>query len=234
MNRGQFRSLVESYVKYSGNQYISDAVDLNTLCNERLRAFSAETLCLYDDAITLTLTANTATYNFRDLSIVSKELVLPTHVVIDAYPLYNYQMRRGFASLDEVATYSPNYLTAGAAKPNRAILLPGNTLRLVAKPDQVYTNCYLPGFYFHPTISTLPSGDATSISIPEEFQRVAAIYTAIDLLLPTSTAQSDYEKIAVFDKRAAQQMMELKSRSASFFDGPGLRGMNREHPGLYL
>lgn len=235
MTRGAFRNLTLQLLKYSGQPYLDDTADINSVINNRLKKFTELTRCLYDDAITFTLAASSAIYSLRDTSVFSREVSEVQYVLIDGAPLYNLQAVRGPVSIDELMTVYPGYQTAACAKPFHYALRQPSSIRLFPAPDQVYSNCFVAGWYLHPNISTTAgSGDAVELSIPEEYVRTAAVFTAVELLIPTADGQTDYDRMAMLAKGAAEDMQLLRDRSAQKLQGPFIRGWKRGTRGGFL
>lgn len=226
MDRGSFRDLVTSITKFSGVAYAEDATQINRIINERLRKFSERTWCLYDDAVSFQTAAATGLYDLRGSSF-SRELIQIDKVFIEGRPLQDFQGCYGPVRLDELVAFYPSYLTQVPSRPVHFCHIPPKTIRLFPVPDASFSDCFVSGWYFPSPITLAASGDGIEIEIPEEFQRTAAYYTAASLLLPTSTGQADYEKMAVLSQEAAKEMQQLESRSRRLIMGPSIRGSVR-------
>lgn len=234
MTRGTFRALVESICRYSGIQYLEDAPAVNDLINERVRSFAERTRCLYDDRIVLTLSSSGSTAGVYDLrgSGFGRNVVEVHRLIIDGQPLLNYQGKYGPISLEELAYWHPKYITDSAAKPRRFCHIPPHSIRLYPAPDQAYGSCFAQGWYMPSSITTHASGDSAEIGLPEEFTRAAAYWTATALMVPTSTAQTDFERLAFLNQDALGLMNELYTRSRRLLDGPSIRGALRYRRGF--
>ena len=224
MVRSEFRELVLSICRYSGVSYIQDTVEINSLCNERLRVFSERTHCLYDDAIPFTLsTTVSGVFSYRSSAFFTRDLIEVHKVYIDSNPLYNFQSKVGLASLEEIAGFFPTYITDATSIPKYACQIPSNSLRLYPAPASAYSNCFVSAWFMPANITTTISGDSTEIGIPEEYQRTAAYFTAVALLIPTSTGEMDYQKIGMLNAEANNQMEALISKSRRQQGGTSIR-----------
>lgn len=223
MNRGQFRELVLSITKFSGVPYVEDTTDINRLINERCRKFSELTWCLYDDAVVFSTAASSAVYDLRSASF-GREMLEVDRLYIDGQPLRDFTGHYGPVQLDELVSRYPTYLTQPTQRPLHYCLLPSQKLRLFPCPGESYPNCFASGYYLPSNITTAASGDVQSIEVPEEFQTTAAYFTAASLLIPHSTGQTDYEKIALLSQEAAKEIQSLQKRNKRFASGPSIRG----------
>lgn len=224
MTRSQFAEIVSAFVATHGRAYLTDETDLNEFYNERLAAYSYRTYCLFDDAIALTLVSGTPTYDLRALA---KLVFHPMHVVIDGSVLYDYDGQPGPVAALELMRQEPTYLVSTAAPPLRWCYMPPSTIRLWPKPDAVYSNCFVGGYYLHPVIATNAGGDATELTLPVEHQRTAAVFAAIDLMEPNAAADSDYARMKVLDPRAAADMRRHEERAKELLQRGTLRRGSR-------
>lgn len=232
MTRGDFRELVVSMVRYSGAPYIEDVADQNVLISERVRAFTVHTLCLYNPVVPFTMLANTASYSLRDTQSFDLEMVRVQKVVVNGQPLYNFQGVQGPTSLDELSYRFPTYLTDSTATPQYFAPYPPHHIRLYPKPDangQANTTS-VAGWYMHPTLTGSGVSDSTELSLPEEWVRTAAMFTAGSLLIPTADGDVDAQRLQVLMGNAQAEMQEIKERSLQMLEGPTVRGVKRSGP----
>ena len=175
MTRATFRTLVLNMASGFGENYILNTQDtlLNSLIDERLKLYTKETACLYDDKIAFTLTASTDAYSLRNTSAFAKEMWRVERVYIDGSPIAQ-------ADVSTVPLLEPSYITADTSKPAFWWTQPPHDLVLFPVPDVVYSNNYVSGWYLHPDLAS----DSTSLTLPVEHQRTAARFTALALVEP--------------------------------------------------
>lgn len=224
MTRQEFRELVLELIKPHGAPYSDEIAEQNRVINRRLRMYSARTLCLYDDAITFTLTQDVALYTLTG-SAFSKDIFLPEAVLIDGSWLTNYDGEYGPCTIEDLRENAFGYLTADSAKPSRWALMPNGVMRLFAAPDQAYSNCYVQGYTLHPELSVDNDDDeATELSIPEPYVFVsAAWFAALGFLGVNQSTGSDLEIMRGFSITAAEEMGELIKQSQRLMSGSGRR-----------
>lgn len=202
---------------------------MNVVISNQLREFSAQTLCLYDPVVGFNLTSGVATYNVRDTQYFDREMVKVQKVTINSEPLYNLQGVQGATSLDELATNYPRYLTDELGTPKHFAQIPPHHIRLYPKPDaDGQTNaCSVSGWYLHATLTGTGATDSTLLTIPEEYQRAAAYFTATALLIPSADGDVDYGRLQLLTNQTQVAMQELRQRSLQLLEGPTVRGLKR-------
>lgn len=219
MTLGDVRALILAFSEVDGQAYIasSDTTDLNSLINERLRAFTAETLCLdtYNNA--LTLTANQALYDYRNTISSSSAsdadasgsgafaapMARISYVYVNGNPLYDQFWRPGPFDRTELIRRYPSY-TTDSGTPQRFVIVAPNSMLLHPVPAQAYANSFAVGQILHPVLTA----DSSELVIPEEYHRTAAIYCWATLNLPLAAGAS-MDRIKAIEPYAAQQMEDL-------------------------
>lgn len=225
MELGDFRKLVMAYARTHGQSYIPfhKVGDLDAHISRQLQRFTTKAKCLYDDAVTLTLTASTATYDLLSTSIVSKRVAFVDYVVVNNIILRKFDGWPGSTSVDELNKRASDYRTATAAQPDKWVLVPPHTLRLIPKPASAYSNNYIAGWLVHPDLTVSGTKDSTSITIPDEYLDGAAAFCAAYLLSPNMNAEG---RTHVSDLLAIAQgsMDEAEAHAVQMIQGPTIRG----------
>ncbi len=225
MTRGEFRELVVKIADFSSNNYTDSSIEVNALINERIDAFCTWTHLYYGDQITLTITPNVYEYDMRGSSF-SQRMSNIDRVFINGQLLLNFESYPGPANLNQLAQFIPGYVSTPSAQPHKWYVRPPNTFCLYPAPDQVYT-CLVAGSYLPQHITLVASGDAQEVPIPSEYVRSCAYFTALALITPTATDQSDYQRLQALSSVAAEDMAALKSRNKKFTSNPNIRGTSQ-------
>lgn len=223
MTRSEMMAIATAICETAGRAYVTTAATQNAVANRRMGEFAAATRCLYDDAVPLTLISGTATYDLRGAQL-TKRVLEADAVTINGTPLLSYGGSVGMVSVAELRQREINYLADVAAQPTRACLMPPQTLRLWPKPDLVYSNCFVAGPTLPADIDTAGAGDAISIAFAPEDCEAVAIFVALGLIGPLAAGESDYERMAVFSKAAAERFQALVERTEKMLSGPAVRG----------
>ena len=219
MTLSDIRSLITAFNEVDGQPYIatSDTTDLNSLINERLRAFTAETLCLDTYNNPLTLTIGQSTYDYRNTIASSagvdadasgsgafaSPMARISYVYVNGNPLWNQFYKPGPYDPTRLLEDFPSYLT-DTGQPMRFCIVAPNSIMLHPTPDVNYANTYAIGQLLHPTLTS----DSQELVIPEEFHRTAAIYCWATLNQPWAAGAS-MERIKTIEPYAAAQMEDL-------------------------
>lgn len=222
-----FKTTAKAFVRYDqGINYLSDnSLDEDVFFNDRLKAFTAETLCLYETGAALTLTDAQAAYNYRTASFSPSTVFVDVdHITIrdtnsiDSI-LMNFNGHPGPISWDELLGAYPNFVNALEGRPLYWAKTAPHSVYLYPKPDTAtYPTAYFSGPKFHATLS-----GTDALTIPEEYQRVAAIYAAASLMAPYATGDT-YALMRQIDETAFKAMMDLKAAGRSRRKATGNRG----------
>lgn len=225
MTLEDFRTLVFTIAKTHGQPYLklTDVADLVALINESLRRLCSDTKCLYDDSVALTLSTSVGgRFDMRDTTYFAREMVDIRRVVVDSSPLLGPTATQHIYGVEDIGRIVPDYRTAAAGKPARAVVIPPRTLLLVPAPASVYSNCYVSGWY----VPSLLELETDELALNEEDQRDAAYHVAYDLVLPTAEGTS-LEKAEYLRRKAEMAKVNIASRALSRLGGPSQRGQYR-------
>jgi hypothetical protein len=215
---------VTAMVAASGRPYVTASADQNRIANDKMLEFAERTRCLYDDAVPFTLVQDQGVYNTRG-SAFTKDLCHIDFVYIDGVPLRNYQGHKGLVGLGELQAYEHAYLAAESGRPVRAALINPTSLRIWPNPDVVYSDCYAAGYTLPAAIDTAAGGDNTPIEFNDEDADALAAFIGVGLVEWTAVSESDYERMAYFDRKAAARMKAMSEKMESQQRGPMVRGI---------
>lgn len=183
MTFGDFQTLVKNYGMYHGQAYIDHNTqpgEFRDACNFAIREYCSRGRLLYDDSVTMTLTAGTATYSLRDTDVFSKEMLFVDHIRVDNISL------EGPFRFGQFEQAYPQFRDASNGQPRLWVAVTPDTIRLYPPPDSAYTT-YVSGWYLPAHIEN----DNDSIPIPEEHHHSAAKLAALRILevsMSTATA----------------------------------------------
>jgi hypothetical protein len=227
MTRAIFLELVLGIVKARGRPWATDVATQRGVLNERLFSFCAETWCLRTDTATVNLVANQGIYSMA--SAFSVPLVSIARVVMNKVPLHP-------KTIHYWAERSPTYQTDTQTYPTEWAYLAGgdpsgqDAIRLYPAPSgNVSAAGPITAAWAQPALSLDLADDNTPISIPQDYQFTAAVYTAVQLLYPNSGGKTDLELMAQLDQSAAAKMRELASRAFWMSEEPLIRGARDGH-----
>ncbi len=221
MDYDDFSKLVVDTAKRAGPIYIGPTEHgrLRDLINIRIKLFTADTKCLYSDAVAFTIPITgvyadtpTAIYDIRDTDIFAKPMLIIEHVYVDSG-----QMCRISAS--DAQRYFTGYIFDDEGTPSYWMTQPPHHIRLLPTPSSAYSNSYVVGWYVHPELQF--GGD--ELEIPDEYSQCAATYCATGLLEPDGS-KSTFELMMLLDQRSAFQMRELESYAKTLTGGQRARG----------
>jgi hypothetical protein len=219
MTLGDVRALIAAFQLVDGQPYIpqTNTADTNSLINERLRAFTAETLCLDTFQNALTLTPGQSVYDYRNTissnaavdadasgsGAFAQPMARVSHIYVNGAALLNQFFQPGPFDRTELLGNFGGYAT-DSGTPARFVLLAPNSIMLHPTPDQAYPNCWAIGQILHPVLAN----DNAELMIPEEYHRTAAIYCWATLNMPMAAGAS-MDRIKEIEPYAARQMEDL-------------------------
>lgn len=222
MNKEETRRLVLDYAKGKGRQNyaLSEVGEIDQMILDKIQLFTYKTKCLFSDAVAFTLTTSTATYSLRDTDVFAKPMATIEKVIINSNVL---QSPWGLEPVPirkfQISVPASDYLFRDDAEPTLWVLMAPHTLRLIAAPDQVYSNCYVQGYYLQPEIA-----DGVEWEFPVEYHRTAACFAAAELCAPFADVPV-YQMMQQMDSRAYQDMKELEGYSSALMSGKRVRGI---------
>lgn len=174
---------------------------LTSLVNWAIRTFSVKSLCNFDHEITLTLVANQAVYDCRDVTapaVVSRKILHPYFVTINGNPLLRPDMQSpGFWPYQQLVDYNRSYQTEASAVPSRAVWLPGNQLLLSPPPTAAVLSAgenYITANYIAANM-TVVTDDSNSPDIPEEYHECLAFLAAFKAAMPRAAEQEAWASL---------------------------------------
>lgn len=225
MTLSTIRTMVTSFAAYDQDLYLGtspSAADLTTLVNWAIREFSAYTFCNYDPKITLTLTADTATYDITKTTataIVSKQVLKVRRVTINGAILRSADGEYGLWTLPELEAFRPTYQTDESAVPRRAIELPGHKLYLHPAPTAAVVSDgdnYISGWYL-PVDLVNSTDDANAPDIPLEFHECIAYLAAYKGAVPNASGPDGFNRVSAFNQEWRMKAEELRRRNLNEF-----------------
>lgn len=181
---------------------------------------------LFDPAITLTLTASTATYNIRDITtpIVSKKVLRPYRVIINNVALTGRDGYQGLWSFTEFENDVQGWRSASAATPYIAVWQNYNILRLHPKPtaSNVSTgNNYIAGTYLPVDMSS----DGDYPDLPEEIHEAIAYIAAAKAASPMATEAEMWKRLETFMGEAESVIRDVESQQSNMLAAWGTTGV---------
>jgi hypothetical protein len=199
MTKAEIRTLTLNLADVGGENYIlnSQTTLLDELIERRLKLFSIQTRCLYDDKISMTLTVGTDQYTMDSTTVFGRPLIDVTRVMING----SYIPR---ATTLDMPRINSGYLLVAGALPKVWFTHP-QRLMLYPKPDAAYDDCYVSGWFYQPAFSA----DSTESDIPDEYSELACRFIAESLV--ETAARKKPELLAVYDHMRIQNKMEMDS-----------------------
>lgn len=166
--------------------------------------YTARFIRLYDPAVVLTLTADTAQYDLRSLSIVSKKVVRPYGVIINGNRLVNKKGDGyGVWTLGEFEREHPAWMGEAASTPVKAAFY-GKTLIVHQKPTQAIVDGgsnYISGTVL-PIAKTNDSngstGKGTSPDLPDELHEATVWITANKNALANASEAEGWKRLGAY------------------------------------
>lgn len=194
-----------------------DSAELTSQINYAIRAVSEEIYQL-DPSITLTLTAETGSYNLRSSSVVSRKVIEPVVVVINGNPLWAASRKKyGMWTMTEIQ--DPNIGTSkwrdtSSGTCTRAVVM-DRTLYLWPKPNAAVVSDgsnYIMGQYL---AADLVDGvdDDSSPDLPEEVHEAVVRLAAIFASDPSVSESEAIARIGRYESRAMQAIQKTKDRN---------------------
>jgi hypothetical protein len=220
MTRLEFLTYVLQFVSPRGRPWCDTPATQKAALNKYLYAFTERTWCLYSDAETLDLTHAVALYSmFADFS---SPMITIDSIIVNSIPLTLTSM--------ELLQRSPTYTTDTVAQPTQYAFLPGatkgqDTVRIYPMPNADITGCLVYGQIGHPQLLTTVADDTKDISIPVDYEDVAAVFCAVKFLFPASAGASDIQLMAQIDGAAAKAMEDLEYRARVTLNQTSIRGL---------
>lgn len=214
-----FRTMFLNYVRVDGTTPYSTVdsssnTDALAVANEVLGRFTEQTMCLFSDRITFTLSTSTPVYSLRDLTVFGQAIINVQRVYINKTPIFQ-------VTEEDISRMFPSYLTDAAAKPSSWFTMPPEQIALNVTSDQVYTNSFVSGWYVHP-ILTAESGAGGTLFLRPEDMRVAAKEVAIAMLEPYAlgTSRDRLDKLMAENEAAK---VRIRGRSSQLYAGDETR-----------
>lgn len=202
-----FVDLVSKWTEAQGQAFLTDTGDIVDLINRESKRFAQETLCLYSDSITFTLTVGTAKYSMRDTAVFSKMIALPLAVWIEDGPVPR------LAAAPEMGRIVPNFHGDANDLPAFWYTMPPYYLMLRPPPDSAYTSCYVEGWHLPDDLEVATYGASDDvIEFPDEVLDPLALHCAIALMEPRSTGDL-LERVGYLRKKNEEQKMAIRSRA---------------------
>lgn len=216
MTLATFRDVeVKAFLDLIGKPYLVGSAQ-NEAINRALEQFTQDTFYFYSDNIPFTVSA-TATYALRDTSIFAEKVWDVTGVWIDGSKIWKVSEQR---KMYPWAQASP------AGKP-WYWWMQGVNLVLNPAPSGAINNCYVSGFYLHPTLTQ----DTDALAILDTDIRAAALEAAVLIGYPYATGDM-LNIVNGWKQELSQMKAEIKSRQSMLFDTAP--AVSRRSPWRYL
>lgn len=177
MTLSEFRILIQAWLDSAGEAYLTDDDEILAVINRVLKQFAKDTLCLYSDNITWTLTQDVSRYSLRDSAVFSRLVAQPLRVWINGLLVAHV------ATSPDMAGIQPNYHTSGSGTPTLWWTQPPNHIVVSVPPAAAYDNSRVAGWY----LPTVLEDETDVLDLPDEALDSAAIDVAIALLAPRAT-----------------------------------------------
>lgn len=185
-----------------------------SVINHALRITSRK-LHLFDPMVTLTLTAEQAAYDIRDLDVVSKRVVKPLRVIINGNQLFaaNHVVY-GLWSFDELERLRQSWRTDTSATPTKAAWSGSGTSKIYLHPKPNSTvvadaNNYIAGFILAPDLAA----DDDVPQIPEELHEMVAYLAAFHGSLPNASEQEGWQRLSAYKSEWTSMVEEIGRES---------------------
>lgn len=227
----QFEELVFTYARTHGQPFIKwqDRANLREFISRQLRRFVEQTMVLYDDNVTFTTTSSDTTYDLLNTgatAVFSKAVLQPEAVLVSGEYLLNEDDEPGLVSVAEANRWASNYRGLTRARPQKALLIPPSTLRLIPQPDAAYS-CVLCGWVQHTDLTASGIVDTTDLDLRHGSIDAAAQFIAGELLLPGAEGPTVAAAVALRDL-GLNSAVKASSRAASFLQGRQVRPLRRQ------
>jgi hypothetical protein len=219
-----FVDLISKWTEAQGQAFLTDTGDIVDLVNRESKRFALDTLCLYSDSITFTLTVGTAKYSMRDTAVFSKMIALPLAVWID-----NEQLKR-LPQVPDMGRMTPTFHTDSNNSPDVWYTMPPNHLVLRPAPDSAYSNCYVEGWHLPDDLDVAVYGASDDvIEFPDEVIDPLALHCAIALMEPRATGEL-VERVGYLRKMNEEQKQAIRSRADEIMQpSPMRKGRNTRY-----
>lgn len=213
-------TLAQNHLRYDLDAYMGQTpedTEWVTVLNWAQRAV-AKKIEPYDPAVVFTLTANTGTYNLRDLTAFTKKIHRVERVMINGNMLYTRSRQDvGLWSLGELQQFEQTWVTDPAGTPTKAVQY-DTKLILHSKPDGAYGNNYIAGIVF-PADLTDPAVANASPDLPEETHEALALMAAIYAADPNVSESEGLGRLGRYNQRVHDTLRQVQldfadSRSA--------------------
>lgn len=170
---------------------------------------------LFDPSITLTLTAETASYDLRDTDIVSRKVIEAIGVVINGNTLRAADRRtRGMWKFGEVERSVSNWRADTSGTPDKAWQI-GTTLHLHRKPTAAIVSTgsnYIVGHYM-PADLVDGQDDTLYPDLPEELHEPIAQIAAIYAADPSVSEAEGINRLGRYNARAIDEIDRFRKRN---------------------
>lgn len=220
----QFVNLVYQYARAHGQPFLKwqEQAELRAYISRQLFRFVEETKVLYDDNVTAETVDGTGTYDLLDTDIFSRAVLEPEFVYIAGDVLLDDDGMPGLISAAQANDYIANFRTAAEARPTKAYLMPPQTLRLIATPDDEYA-VVISGWVQHFDLTGASVYDTTAMQLGDGSIDAAAMYCAGQLI--SVGAEGPGLEAGISLSNAGMAMAKKAAgRAASFLQGPMVRG----------
>lgn len=218
MTLTNFFDLLEAYTEAQGQSFLAnDVAGTTDLINREAKRFAQETLCLYSDTITMTLTASTAKYSMRDTAVFSKMVIEPTHLWV------NGNLKTRVSTAPDMAGLNPHFHSASDAEPGYWYTSPPYHIVLRPAPASAYSNSRVEGWYFPDDVDYPDEGeDDPSLEFADEDIDPFAVHCAIALMTPRATGEL-LERVNYLRQLNAAQKAQILSRSEGLLQPAPIR-----------
>lgn len=205
--------------------YLTESVDVNPVINERVGDYSEIAGCFFDPAIPFTLATDVSTYDLRGAAFDGKRICDVQDITIDKRPLYDLspQPRRGSIGWADLIERYPNYQTDASQAPKHWLNVAPQSVMLYPTPDQVYSDCFVSGYYMHPDMDD----DADLILLPQRLIRFAAKFVAATLMDPRKGGSSA-ERVDGYNQEAYGAAAAFKRDQERRNAGPRIKGKAKD------
>lgn len=229
MDVEHFCSRVYAYARAHGEPFIrnSDTDALRTFISERVQQFVSETMCLYDDEITMTLTASTGTYDLMSTSVFSSAILEPLNFFRDGVAMLGEDGYPGSVSSREADDWVYDYRTVADGPPQKWLLFPPSTVRLIPAPDVATYSVVASGWIQHFDLTASGVLDTTEMLLGTTALHPAAMYCAGHLVIGAGEGPSQAAAIGMIEY-GLKEGRKIAARADSMLQGPMVRGRRRQ------
>jgi hypothetical protein len=221
----EFVKLVFTYARTHGQPFLKwqEQAELRAYISRQLFRFVEQTKVLYDDNVTFDTTASDdGTYDLMDTDVFSRAVLEPEVVLVEDAPLLGDDGLPGLVSVAQANDYAADYRTIARAQPQKALLIPPQTLRLIPRPDAAY-DVTVSGWVQHFDLTGASAYDTTPMEIGDGTIDAAAKYIAGEMILVGGEGPS-LEAGNALIQIGLSQAKKASGRAASFLQGPMVRG----------